>query len=67
MMIFHLLFLGVVLSGFLFWLWMLVDCATREPDEGNTKIVWIIIIVFANFVGALVYFFVQRPRRLQRY
>jgi hypothetical protein len=66
-MIFHLLFLAVVLSGFLFWLWMLVDCATREPDEGNTKIVWIIIIVFTNLVGALVYFFVQRPRRLQRY
>jgi prolipoprotein diacylglyceryltransferase len=55
------------LAGFLFWLWMLVECATKEPDYGNTKIVWIIIIVFTNLVGALAYFFVQRPQRLQRY
>jgi prolipoprotein diacylglyceryltransferase len=56
-----------VLLGFAFWLWMLVDCATKESDQGNTKIVWIIIIVFTNFVGAIVYFLVQRPRRLQRF
>jgi hypothetical protein len=49
--------------GFLFWVWMLVDCATKESNEGNTKIVWTIIIVFANMVGALVYWFVRRPQR----
>jgi hypothetical protein len=57
----------LVLLGFAFWLWMLIDCATKESDQGNTKIVWIIIIVFTNFVGALIYFFVQRPQRLQRF
>jgi prolipoprotein diacylglyceryltransferase len=65
--VFSLLFALVALFGFLFWLWMLVDCATKEPDQGNTKIVWIIIIVFTNLVGALVYFFVQRERRLENY
>jgi hypothetical protein len=42
---------------------MLVDCATNESDQDNTKIVWILIIPFANIVGALVYFAVRRPRR----
>jgi heme/copper-type cytochrome/quinol oxidase subunit 2 len=65
--VFSLLFLLVALCGFLFWLWMLIDCATKEPDQGNTKIVWIIIIVFTNLVGALVYFFVQRAKRMESY
>ncbi|MFG6100033.1 PLD nuclease N-terminal domain-containing protein [Leptothoe sp. ISB3NOV94-8A] len=47
----------------LFWLWVLIDCATQEASEGNTKIVWTIIILFLNFVGALIYVFVRRPQR----
>jgi hypothetical protein len=47
----------------IFWIWMLVDCATKESSEGNDKIVWIIIIIFTNFIGALIYFFVRRPKR----
>jgi hypothetical protein len=42
---------------------MLVDCATKESDEGNTKIVWILIIVFTHIIGAVVYYFVRRPQR----
>lgn len=53
--------LGVL--GTAFWVWMLVDCATNEPDEGNNKIVWTIIIVFTHLIGAALYFFVRRPRR----
>ena len=64
---FALMFGLVVILGFLFWVWMLIDCATKESDQGNTKIVWVIIIVFTNLVGALIYFFVQRPQRLQRF
>ena len=62
-MLFGLLFLLVALIGFLFWLWMLVDCATKESDEGNTKIVWVIIIIFASIVGAAIYYYVRRPQR----
>ena len=54
-------FLKVVAA--LFLLWVLIDCATQEASEGNTKIVWTIIILFLNFVGALIYVFVRRPQR----
>ena len=57
-----LLFL-LVLLGFIFWVWMLADCAANEPDEGNTKIVWVIIIIFASIVGAAIYYYVRRPQR----
>ena len=57
------LILLVAVFGFIFWLWMLVDCATKESNEGNTKIVWTIIIVFTSIVGAVVYWLVRRPQR----
>ncbi|ADI73288.1 hypothetical protein Metev_0364 [Methanohalobium evestigatum Z-7303] len=48
---------------FAFWLWVLVDCATREPSQDNDKLVWVIIIVFTHFIGALLYYFIRRPKR----
>jgi hypothetical protein len=57
------LMLLIVIGGTLFWIAMILECATREPDTGNTKIVWIIIVVFTHFVGALLYYFVRRPER----
>ena len=61
--VFPLLLGLLALLGFLFWLRALVDCATKESAEGNTKIVWVIIIVFTNIVGALIYWLVRRPQR----
>ena len=54
---------GLGVLGTIFWVWMLVDCATKEPNEGNSKVVWTIIIVFTHLVGAAIYFFVRRPQR----
>ncbi len=50
-----------------FWVWMLVDCAINEPSEGNDKVVWILVILFANWLGALVYFLARRPQRKAKY
>ena len=55
---------GIVgLALMAFWIWMLIDCAKYEPSEGNDKVVWILIIVLLNWVGALIYYFVRRPTR----
>ena len=40
-----------------------IDSATKEPDEGNNKVVWTLIILFTHLIGAALYFFVGRPRR----
>lgn len=58
-----LVFGVIALTGFAFWIWMLMDCATQEANVGNTKVVWILIILFANGIGALIYFFFRRPQR----
>lgn len=60
-----LFFLGV--TALIFWIWMIVECATKEPSQGNDKIVWIVINVFAQLIGALIYYFVRRPQRIAQY
>jgi len=50
-----------------FWVWMIIDCATREPVEGNERLIWILIIVLAHWIGALIYYFVRRPKRIDLY
>jgi hypothetical protein len=55
--------LALLLLGF--WIWMIVDCATKEPSEGNDKIIWILVILLTNWIGALIYFLVRRPERIR--
>ena len=59
-----LILLEIGLLGTFFWAAMLVDCATKEPKEGNDKLTWVIIIVFTSLIGAALYFFIRRPQRL---
>jgi hypothetical protein len=57
---------GIVVLGLLaFWIWMLVDCLTKEPDTGNTKIIWVLVIIFAHWLGALIYLIARRPQRIR--
>ena len=46
-----------------FWIWMLVECLAREPS-GMKKLIWVIVIVFTHFIGAVLYFIIRRPRRI---
>lgn len=60
---------GLILLGLaggllvVFWIWMLIDCAIYETGEGNVKATWILILLIGNWVGALLYLRVRRPRR----
>jgi len=60
--------LPMLMCGFMliaegFWIWMLVDCATNQRLMGNEKTVWILVVIFTNWLGALIYFFAGRPKR----
>lgn len=62
------LFFGVMaVGGTILWIWMIVDCATQEPAEGNEKLVWILIIVLTHWIGALIYLLARRPKRIQEF
>jgi hypothetical protein len=52
----------MILSTTGLWIWMLVDCIRFEDERA--KVVWILVIVLAGIVGALIYLFARRiPRR----
>ena len=57
----------VALAGIAFWIWMLVDCATNEPSEGNDKVIWILVIVLTGWIGALIYLLARRPQRISKF
>ena len=57
----------LALALMVFWVWMLVDCATKEPSAGNEKIVWILVILCTHWIGALIYFLVRRPQRKKEF
>lgn len=59
------LFPGLIMLAAIFWLWVLIDCVTKEPSEGNDKVVWTILILFAPWIGAILYYFVRRPERIK--
>ncbi|MDZ4178075.1 MAG: PLD nuclease N-terminal domain-containing protein [Coriobacteriia bacterium] len=67
MVLFELFIFGVAIAGTVFWVWMLVDCATNEPSTGNDKLMWVLIILFTHLVGAIIYYFVRRPQRRSLY
>jgi len=56
---------GLALLATIFWIWVLVDCITKEPSEGNDKVAWTIFIIFVPLFGALLYYFVRRPERIK--
>ncbi len=64
---FLLLLFFLAVTALTFWISMIVECATKEPSQGNDKIVWILIIIFAQLIGALIYYFVRRPQRISQY
>jgi len=54
--------LVLVALSFAFWIWMLVDCLTNNSLRGTDKLVWLLVIFFLHFVGALIYYFVGKQR-----
>jgi len=53
----------IFLLLFVFWLWMLIDCAKREFDD---KALWIILLIFLNFIAAILYFFIVKRKNITR-
>ena len=50
------------LAVFAFWIWMLIHAAQNKGLSEGEKVAWVLIIVLVHFLGALIYFFVGRPK-----
>jgi len=66
-----LLFLShflVIICGAAFTVYMVIDCALRKFDDESQKVVWIIVIVILNMLGAIIYYYVhgKNPRKSRK-
>lgn len=65
-LILFLFSLAFTILYFVFWIWMLIDCLKYEPSEGNDKIIWAVVIILLQALGALLYYIVRRPERIKQ-
>ena len=55
----------VFLAAMVLWVWALVD-AIRQPEDrlrAGSRVIWVVVIAVAHFVGALLYLALARPTR----
>ena len=60
------LFIIMVLLGLLMqisWIWMLIDCIRNEVNKNNERVIWVLIMVFFNVLGAVAYFIFRYSKR----
>jgi low temperature requirement protein LtrA len=60
---------AIALIVFVFWLWMLIDCFQRKFKNDAEKIVWVVLIFFLTWVGAIAYYIAVRamnPRGISK-
>ena len=50
------------LACFAFWIWMLIHAITNKGLTDTEKIIWVLVVLFLHVLGALIYFFVGRPK-----
>jgi len=60
-----ILFISVlVIFCIVFWFWMLIDCLKRKKFDD--KLIWILVIIFLGFIGAILYYFLVRSKDKRR-
>ena len=53
---------ALALLAVVFWIWMLIDAIQNPGLNGTEKVVWVLVILFLHFLGALIYYFVGRRK-----
>lgn len=62
LLVLFIFLIGIV--GSIFWIWMIIDAIISRTLSDTEKIVWVLVIFFTHFLGALIYFFVGRSKRV---
>ncbi|MGM5484708.1 MAG: PspC domain-containing protein [Nanobdellota archaeon] len=55
-------FIGLFsIAAFVFWIWAIIDCIKSEKRT-EEKLIWVLLILLLNFIGALIYAIIGRGR-----
>ncbi len=59
----ELIALLISLSCLVFWIAMLADCLRNQRLEGTEKLIWVLVLIFLNLLGAILYFALVREEQ----
>ena len=62
MILLMLLLFAVSIALLVFWVMMIGDCAKRKNLSDNERVVWILVLVFLQALGALIYYFAVKKK-----
>ncbi len=61
--LFEVVLWGLIIAGLVFWIFMIVDVVQRQNWENEQdKTVWILVVILAGYIGAIIYYFVIRKK-----
>jgi uncharacterized BrkB/YihY/UPF0761 family membrane protein len=60
---FSLICVGIAIFALVFWILMLVDCIKRKFKDDNERIIWVLVIIFTQLIGALIYYFIVKNKK----
>jgi hypothetical protein len=52
----------LAIAVFAFWIWMLIHAITNKGLTDVEKLIWVLVVIFLHALGALIYFFVGKPK-----
>lgn len=61
--LYEMFFIIFLVFGILLPLWALIDIL-KSNFEGNNKLIWIIVVVFTNLLGVLLYVLMGRKQKI---
>lgn len=52
--------LVILLLPTVIWIWLLVDCIKREEFKYGSKLMWVLLFLFTNMIGMILYYFLEK-------
>ncbi|MFA5857397.1 MAG: PLDc N-terminal domain-containing protein [Candidatus Pacearchaeota archaeon] len=50
--------LSLIVFIIIFWILMIIDCLQRKFQGDSEKTAWILVLIFLQFFGAVLYYFI---------
>ena len=57
-----LVWIVLAIAVMVFWVWALIDAIRNPSLSNNERLIWVLVILLTNWVGALIYLIAGRKR-----
>ena len=57
----------LAIAGVVLWVWALVDAIRNPALDDTMRIVWVLVILFTNLLGAIIYLLIGRSTQSRTY